>query len=106
MAEGGGRKNQSSIRHPSSVILFFEFMMILHGHENDAGEKDQIRPAERAKGEVFRDESDGGHHKNAGPDTEEPDQADVIRGLSFHDPHNERDIKKRKKDAGPRAELH
>ena len=70
-------------------------MMILHGHNDDAGKEDQIRPAECAKGEILRNEGGGGHQKNADPDAKEPNQADIIRGLSLNDPHDERDIEDR-----------
>jgi hypothetical protein len=80
-------------------------MMVFHSHENNTGEKDQVRPSECAEGEVLRNKSGGRHQENAEPHSEKPNQTDVVRGFSFDDPHDERNIKKRQKNARPRTDL-
>ena len=72
-----------------------EFMMILHGHDDDAGKKDQVHPSEEAERGFFGYQSGGGHQEDADPDPEKPDQTDVIGRFSLDDPDNERNIKKR-----------
>ena len=82
-------------------LFIFEFMMVFHGHKDDAGEEKKIRPAERAEGKVLGEQGPGGHQENADPDAEEPDQADIVGGFAFHDTHDKRDIKKREDRSRP-----
>ena len=85
---------------------FFKLVMVFHGHDDDAGEEDQVRPSERAESDIWGDQRGGGHQEDADPDSEKPDQADVIRGFSFDDPEDERNIKKGQEDPRPGTKMH
>lgn len=87
------------------VVLFFKFVMILHGHDDDSREENEIGPSERAKSEILRDESGGGHKQNADPDTKKPDQADIVSGFPLDDPHDKRNIEKRQEYPSPSTDL-
>jgi hypothetical protein len=80
-------------------------MMIFHGVEDDSGKENDVGPAKSAESEVFRSQSGGGHQENAEPNSEKPDQADIIGRLPLNDSDNKRDIKKGQDGSGPGADL-
>jgi len=79
--------------------------MILHGHEDDPGKENDVCPAESAEGKIRGGQGGGRHEEDAYPDSEKPDQTDVIGRLPLDDSHDERDIEKRQKSPRPRTDL-
>ena len=80
-------------------------MVILHGYDDDAGEENDIRPAERSKSHLLGGQCGRGHQKDTDPNPEKPDQTDIIGGFSLDDSQDERDVKEGKDRPCPRADL-
>ena len=94
-----------ALRSPGTVAPSSHFVMILCGRDNDPGKEDNIGPAKSAEGYLRGSQGCGGHEEDADPNSEKPDQADIVGRLPPDDPYDERDIKNRQKGSRPGADL-
>jgi hypothetical protein len=66
--------------------------------DNDRGKEDGVHDSEGIEDGVHGEQAARQHSKNAHPDAEDPDQADVFRGFALYNPGDQGDVEKGHRD--------